>query len=194
VIKVNLLYPAQRVAKTSRVGRRPPKAASACALILVIAGGTIGWRVREHGLGIARLEQEIAGARQETARLEPLIVKVRQLEQRHSELQQRVVLIEQLKRQRNGPVQLLDQISRALPPTLWLTELRHTPSKNEVVIDGRSETLTGLSEFIAGLEASGYFKRSVEIVSGTSETMAMPQREQIKFQIRAVFQPQGAEG
>ena len=32
---------------------------------------------------------------------------------------------------------------------------------DDVVIDGRCTTLTGLSEFVSNLEASGYFKRSI---------------------------------
>ena len=32
-------------------------------------------------------------------------------------------------------------------------------------------TLTGLSDFVANLEATGYFKRSVEIVSSQTEVM-----------------------
>ena len=49
------------------------------------------------------------------------------------------------------------------------------------MIDGRSTTLTGLSDFVANLEASGYFKRSIDIVSSTTETMPQPPGELIKF-------------
>jgi hypothetical protein len=62
---------------------------------------------------------------------------------------------------------------------------------NDVLIDGRSTTLTGLSDFVANLEASGYFKRSIEIVTTTTETMPLPPGELIKFQIKAQFLPQG---
>ena len=62
---------------------------------------------------------------------------------------------------------MLDQISQALPPMLWLTELKQVGT--DVVIDGNCTTLTGLSDFVANLEASGYFKRSIEIVSTTTE-------------------------
>ena len=34
------------------------------------------------------------------------------------------MLIEQLRNGQTGPVHMLDQISRALPPMLWLTELK----------------------------------------------------------------------
>ena len=102
-------------------------------------------------------------------------------------LQQRVVLIEQLRSAQAGPVHMLDQISRALPPMLWLTELKQAGS--EVVIDGNCTALTGLSDFVANLEASGYFKRSVEIVSTTTEPLPQPPGELIKFSIKAQFQP-----
>ena len=85
---------------------------------------------------------------------------------------------------------MLDQISRALPPMLWLTELKQTG--DDVVIDGRCTTLTGLSDFVANLEASGYFKRSVEIVSTTDrDDCRTPPGELIKFSIKAVFPAAG---
>jgi type IV pilus assembly protein PilN len=106
------------------------------------------------------------------------------------QLQQRVGLIEQLRSDQTGPVHMLDQISRALPPMLWLTQLKQTPAANDVLIDGRSMTPTGLSDFVANLESSGYFQRSVEIVSSTTETT--PTGDMIKFQIKAIFQTPGA--
>jgi len=84
---------------------------------------------------------------------------------------------------------MLDQISRALPPMLWLTELKQIGP--DVVIDGRCTTLTGLSDFVSNLEASGYFKRSIEIVSTQTETITQPPGELIKFSIKAQFQRPG---
>ena len=47
-----------------------------------------------------------------------------------------------------------------------------------------------MADFVSNLEASGYFKRSIEIVSTTSEPS--PQGgELIKFSIKAIFQPPG---
>jgi Tfp pilus assembly protein PilN len=84
---------------------------------------------------------------------------------------------------------MLEQISKALPPMLWLTELKQTGT--DVLIDGNCTTLTGLSDFVANLEASGYFKRSIEIVSTTTEVMAKAPGELIKFSIKAQFQRPG---
>ena len=58
-------------------------------------------------------------------------------------------------------------------------------------IDGRCTTLTGLSDFVANLEASGYFKRSIEIVSTRPSRSPQPPGELIKFTIKALFQQPG---
>jgi Tfp pilus assembly protein PilN len=96
-------------------------------------------------------------------------------------------LIEQLRREQIGPVHMLDQISRALPPMLWLTELRQAENGTEVLIDGKATSLTGLSDFVANLEASGYFRKSVEIVNTTASPMAQPPGELITFTVRGQF-------
>ena len=111
---------------------------------------------------------------------------MQQFEQRKAQLQQRVALIEQLRKGQTGPVHMLDQISRALPPMLWLTELKQAGP--DVQIDGRATTPIGVSDFVANLEATGYFKRSIEIVSTTSEPLPQPPGELIKFSIKATFQ------
>jgi Tfp pilus assembly protein PilN len=84
---------------------------------------------------------------------------------------------------------MLDQVSRALPQMLWLTQLKQTGT--DLVLDGKCTTLTGLSEFVSNLEASGYFKRSIEIVDTKSEMAGTPPSEIIKFTIKAVFQQPG---
>src|SRR5207247_2326804 len=161
-----------------------------CSLILVLAGVFIGWRYSSLSRDSARVDAEIVAAQQETARLHSIIQQVQQFEQRKAQLQQRVVLIEQLRKGQSGPVHMLDQISRSLPSMLWLTELKQI-SETVVMIEGRSSTITGLSEFVATLEASGYFKRSVEIVSTTTESLPQPPGELIKFVIKAEFQVPG---
>jgi Tfp pilus assembly protein PilN len=72
---------------------------------------------------------------------------------------------------------------------LWLTALKQTG--DSVLIDGRSTTITALSDYVANLEATGYFKRSIEIVSTTTETMAAPVGEMVRFSIKAEFQQPG---
>jgi type IV pilus assembly protein PilN len=160
------------------------------SLILIVTVLGVGWRYYSLTRESAALDAEISAAQQETTRLHSVIQQVQQFEQRRAQLQQRVVLIEQLRKGQTGPVHMLDQVSRALPPMLWLTELRQV-GPTDVLMDGRCLTLTGLSDFVSNLEATGYFKKSVEIVSTVAEAMPQPPGELIRFSIRASFQTPG---
>jgi type IV pilus assembly protein PilN len=193
MIRINLLAAERDRGKQKAVtlGTTGQKLTIGCSLILVLAVLFIGWRYWTVGRDSARVDAEIAAAQQETARLHSVIQQVQQFEQRKAQLQQRVVLIEQLRKGQTGPVHMLDQISRALTPMLWLTALKQTGA--DIVIDGKCTNLTGLSEFVSNLEASGYFKRSVEIVSTSTETATQASGELIKFTIKGVFhQPDDA--
>jgi type IV pilus assembly protein PilN len=194
MIKINLLAAERKVAKKGggfaiQTGQT---LTVACGLILVGAVFLVGWRFWSLNRESARLDQEITSAQQETARLHSIIQQVQQFEQRRAQLQQRVALIEELRRNQTGPVHMLDQISRALPEMLWLTALKQGADPNEVLIDGLSTSPTTVSDFVANLEASGYFKRSVEIVSTQVQTITGPPGELVKFQVRAIFQQPGA--
>ena len=144
----------------------------------------IGWWYWYIQSSSANLDQQIAEAEAERGRLQNVIQQVQQFEAQRAQLQQRVTLIEQLRKGQTGPVHLLDQISRALPDTMWLTTLAQ--KVNEVSIVGRCTSLTALSDFVAGLEASNLFERPVEIVDSQVEPPAsagMP--ELIRFSVRA---------
>jgi type IV pilus assembly protein PilN len=191
LIRINLLS-AERSTKKKAVtlGTVGQKITIGCTLIILLSLTLVGWRYWALGRESARLDAEIAAGQEETIRLHSVIEQVQQFEQRRAQLQQRVVLIEQLRKGQTGPVHMLDQISRALPSMLWLTALKQTG--DSVLIDGRSTTITALSDYVANLEATGYFKRSIEIVSTTSETStAPPIGETIRFSIRAEFQQPG---
>jgi type IV pilus assembly protein PilN len=191
MIRINLLASDRERGRKRAVtlGTVGQKLTIGCSLILILAALFCGWRYWTVTRESTQLDAEIAAAQQETGRLHSIILQVQQFEQRKAQLQQRVVLIEQLRSGQTGPVHMLDQISRALPPMLWLTELKQIGP--DVVIDGRCTTLTGLSDFVSNLEASGYFKRSIEIVSTQTETITQPPGELIKFSIKAQFQRPG---
>jgi type IV pilus assembly protein PilN len=192
MIRINLLSTQRKVKKAATFQFSGQGMTLGCSLVLVAAVGLIGWRYWALGRESSELDAAISAAQQETGRLHSVILQVQQFEQRRAQLQQRVVLIEQLRKGQTGPVHMLDQVSRALPPMLWLTELKQNDKvPGEVVIDGRCTTLTGLSDFVANLEATGYFKKSVEIVSTVAEPMPQPPGELIRFSIRAIFQTPG---
>ena len=187
MIRINLLAAERTAKKKPAALQTGQKMIVGCGLILVAAISFIAWRFVALSRESKRVDDQIAAAQQETARLHSIIQQVQAFEQRKAQLQQRVSLIEQLRKSQTGPVHLLDQVSRALPQMLWLTEMKQTG--NDVQIDGKCTSPIGVSEFVSNLEASGYFKRSIEIV-GTQVEAATPQTpELIKFTIKATFQP-----
>ena len=191
MIRINLLAPDRERTRKRAVtlGTVGQKLTIGCSLILILAALFCGWRYWTVTRESSQLDADIVAAQQETGRLRSILVQVEQFEQRKAQLQQRVALIEQLRNGQTGPVHMLDQISRAMPPMLWLTQLKQMGA--DVVIDGRCTTLTGLSDFVSNLEASGYFKRSIEIVSTQTEPIPQPPGELIKFSLKAQFQPLG---
>jgi type IV pilus assembly protein PilN len=189
MIRINLLAGERKAAKKPAsallVGQ---KITIGCTSILVVAALFVGWRYWTLNQESARLDKDIADAQQEISRLRAIINQVQDFEKQKTELQQRVALIEDLRKNQTGPVHMLDQVSRALPPSVWLTELKQAP--DGITIDGRCTGLTSLSDFVSNLEATGYFKRSIEIVSSQTDTNTTG--EVTRFSIKAQFQPPGS--
>ncbi len=192
MIRINLLAAERTSTKKKKgavLGTTGQKLTVGCSVILIFAVLFIVWRLWALNRASAAIDAQIAAAQQETTRLHSVIQQVQQFEQRKAQLQQRVVLIEQLRKGQTGPVHMLDQVSRALPQMLWLTELKQVAG--DVIVDGRCMTLTGLSEFVSNLEATGYFKRSIEIVDTKTDIGGTPPTEIIRFTIKATFQQPG---
>jgi len=189
MIRINLLT-VERAAKKKAGGIQGTgqKVMVVCSLILLLSALFVGWRYWSLTKQSASIDAELTAAEQEKIRINSIIQQVQQFDQRKAQLQQRVSLIEELRKGQSGPVHMLDQISRAMPPMLWLTELKQS-SATEVLIDGRCTSQTSVSDFVANLEASGYFKRSIDIVSSSTEALATPPGELVKFTIKAQFQP-----
>jgi type IV pilus assembly protein PilN len=185
MIRINLLASERAQVKKKLTFQKGQKLTIGGSLILVAAALFIGWRYWSLGRESAQLDTDIASAQQEVARLHTIIQKVQDFEQRKAQLSQRVVLIEDLRKEQKGPVHMLDEISRALPPMLWLTEVRQ--AGGDVVIDGDSTTQTGVSDFVNNLEASGYFKKSIDIVGTTTQPLPQPPGELVTFTLKAQF-------
>ncbi|HEY3043570.1 MAG TPA: PilN domain-containing protein [Vicinamibacterales bacterium] len=185
MIRINLLASERTQAKKKLTFQSGQKLTVGCTLILVGAAVLIGWRYWSLARQSKQLDADLASAQQEAARLHSVIVKVQDFEQRKAQLSQRVVLIEDLRKEQKGPVHMLDEISKALPPMLWLTEVKQVGA--DVVIDGTSTTQTGVSDFVNNLEASGYFKKSIDIIGTRTVPLAKPPGELVSFTLRAQF-------
>ncbi|MDQ3068681.1 MAG: PilN domain-containing protein [Acidobacteriota bacterium] len=187
MIRINLLGTERAKVRTRAGLSEAQKITIGCAAIMLLAAGYIGYRFWAIGQEQARVEQELTATEAEAQRLRGVLTEVQRFEAQKAALTQRVSLIEQLRRGQTGPVHMLDEISRALPDRLWLVEL--TQKGDDVTIDGRTNTLSSLSDFVANLQNSQYFKRPVEIVTSAADTD--PQGEMVRFVVRATFVPGG---
>ncbi len=190
MIRINLLGTERARARTRAGLSEAQKITIGCTLIMLLTAGYIGYRFWSIGQESTRLEQELVAAEQEAQRLRGVLSEVQRFEAQKAALTQRVALIEDLRRGQTGPVHMLDEISRALPERLWLVEL--TQKGAEVSIEGRTSTLSALTDFVANLQNSQYFRRPVEIVSSSTE--ADQQGEFVRFVVRATFVPGGHAG
>lgn len=186
MIRINLLA-AEREKPKRRGGglSLAQKLTIACSVVLVFtAVGIVWWfwYLQQEG---GRLDRDIAAAEQETLRLREVLSQVQKFETQRAQLQQRVALIEELRKGQTGPVHLLDEVSRALPDRLWLTQMYEDKKDGALMVDGLTNSLTALSDFVANLEASGYFKRPVEIVS--SQMQPQQGAELVRFTVKAMF-------
>lgn len=157
------------------------------SLIVVAALAGVAYRHLDLQTQQREADVQLQQARAEAQRLEAVSEELARFEAQTALLQQRVALIEQLRKGQRSPVTLLDHISRGLPDRLWLTQL--TQAGADVTIEGRTTTLTALSDLIGNLESSGAFARPVEILN--SQVESGEGGDLVTFVVKAIF-PMGA--
>ncbi len=193
MIRINLIAgerekPRRRGAVPFDIGQ---KVTLVCSLILVVTALGIGWWWWALNRQQAALAADTESAQRETARLRSILGQVAAFDKQKKQLEQRVALIEELRKGQTSAVHMIDELSKALPEMLWLTSLKEDGS--ELTIDGRCTTLTALSDFVANLEKSPYFRRPVEILDSQVETGTPPAGELIKFSLKATYALPGAD-
>ena len=185
MIRINLL--AVERERTKRVRTVIPAAQRVtigAGLILVLTAVAIGWWFWSLRTESARLDAEISRAEVETQQLRSVLGQVQKFEARKAQLQQRITLIEQLRRGQTAPVHVLDEVSKAVPDRLWLIAMSQHGA--DFTIEGRTTQLTSLSDFVANLESSSWFKKPVEIVDSAVDQG--PNGDLVRFTIRATSQ------
>jgi type IV pilus assembly protein PilN len=154
------------------------------ALILLSTLVTVGWWYWSLHTESRRLDEEIARAEVEAQQLRSVLAQVQKFETEKARLQQRVTLIEQLRRGQTGPVHILDEVSRALPDRLWLVSMAQRDK--DYTLEGRTTSLSVLTDFVANLEASHWFARPVEILD--TQVDQTPAGDMVRFTVRATTQ------
>lgn len=184
MIRINLLAVDRE--RTKRVALIPAaqRVTIAATLILIATTLGVGWWFWSLHQASVRVDEDLIKGEREMQQLRSVLAQVQKFEASKAQLQQRVTLIEQLRRGQSGPVHILDEISKAVPERLWLTDM--TQKGDDIVLAGMTTSLTGLSDFVANLEGSAWFKKPVDIVD--SQVMSDPKTGDIfKFSIKAVF-------
>jgi type IV pilus assembly protein PilN len=185
MIRINLL--AVERERTKRRALIPAAHRVTIAASLILLGTALGigwwfWSLRQQS---ARVDESIAKSEVEMQQLRSVLAQVRQFETSKASLQQRVSLIEQLRRGQSGPVHAIDELSKAIPEYLWLTELAQ--KGEEFTISGMTTSLTGVSDFVANLAASSWFKRPIDLIDSQVDPSQKGSEPIIKFSVRATF-------
>jgi type IV pilus assembly protein PilN len=184
MIRINLLA-VERERTRKRVVISAAHRVTIGAFVILVGTATLivwwFWSLHEQS---SRLDDDLARAETETRQIRSVLEQVRKFESQKALLQQRVTLIEQLRKGQYAPVHLLDELSKSLPDRLWLEDLKQTGS--EFTIGGITDSMTAVSDFVANLESTRWFKKPVEIVDSQVQANAKG-GDLIKFQVKAQF-------
>lgn len=188
MIRINLLGGERQKAKSAARFDASQQLTALGSLMVVAAACGIGFWYWTLGNESTRLDGQIASLQAEAARLDKVLAEVKSFQDRKTTLQQRVALIERLRQGQTVPVQLLDHVSRSLPEMLWLTDLRE--EGQFIVIEGRTTTLIGLSDFVNNLGTNDVLQKPIQIMDSAAEAStdnksAAP--ELVHFKVRAAL-------
>ena len=185
MIRINLLA-VERERARKRIVLIPAahRVTAGATVILIGTAALIGWWFLTLRQQSAQLDIDLTQAETETRQIRSVLEQVRKFESQKAMLQQRVTLIEQLRKGQYAPVHLLDEVSKSLPDRLWLSELTQTGA--DFTIGGMTDSMTAVSDFVANLEGTRWFKKPVEILDSQVQTDAKA-GDLIKFQIKAQF-------
>jgi type IV pilus assembly protein PilN len=184
MIRINLIAVERERARKRILITAAHRVTAGATIILLGTVVLIGWwfwSLRQESI---RVDEDLVRAESETRQIRSVLEQVRKFESQRALLQQRVTLIEQLRKGQYAPVHLLDEISKSLPDRLWVSELKQTGG--DFAISGVTDSLTAVSDFVANLETTKWFKKPVEIID-SQVTPDPTAGDLIKFQIKAQF-------
>ena len=186
MIRINLLSVERTRTKKATsfampAAQRVTLGASAILIVTVVGLGWWFWSLHTQSV---TLDRDIARAETDTRNLRSVLVQVQKFEARKAQLQQRVTLIEQLRKGQAAPARVLDQISRSVPDRLWLADL--TQSGNDFTLNGFATSMTALSDFVAGIEGTKWFRKPVEIIDSQMTANAKT-GDLVKFVVKATY-------
>ncbi|MCB0393640.1 MAG: PilN domain-containing protein [Bdellovibrionales bacterium] len=114
---------------------------------------------------IAGIRSQVDSMKDEVEKLQPQIKAVRSFQEEKKQLEIQVEAIKQLSKERLLNVRALNTVQEIIPKEVWLKKLKLSAGKIE--ISGMTTTDRTITEFLASLNQSIYFRNTVLI--GTRE-------------------------
>ena len=130
-------------------------------LIIILALSVMAYLQISLSREVEAVREELARTESEINKYRRLMKEVREFRKKKKVLERKIAIIEELERLKEGPLLLLDELSRIIPESAWLENLKQRDGNIEVKgIAADNETI---AEFMRRLEASPHFER-VELV------------------------------
>ena len=156
MIRINLL-PVRELNEESNRRRELTIAGISLAVTCLFMAGIYLYQSSQ----LSKLNNELPDLRKEIEVLNGKLKEIANLENKIRELKSKHRVIEDLSNKKVGPVRVLDSLAAAIPPSLWLVELKQ--SGGNLIINGLAMDNQSVAEFIRSLSRSEHFK-NVELI------------------------------
>jgi Tfp pilus assembly protein PilN len=157
MIRINLLGVARPAAKPAA----PPTAARQALIFvgaLIVAFGIVGFFYRYWSSQIDELNKRYAEEKREADRLAQIRAENQRYLQQREQLERRINTIQELQNNRVGPVDFMAALGNMVNRTNDLYLLRVSPQGDRIVIQGQSNSVNSIANFITALKQSNRFQ------------------------------------
>ena len=189
MIKINFLQEESvHAVATERAATGLPPARQAAFFLasLLVASALTGPVYWFWNRQLNRLNQDLAAERREAARLSAIQAENQRFQQRVSEAEKRLDTVQSLQSQRVGPVALMNALGELVSRTTGLYLLTVNAQSGRLVIQGQSDSVEAIVNFIGVLRYSGSFN-DVQFHQFFQDDQE--KRLSFKFNLDCVYQP-----
>ena len=190
MIKINFLIeegvPAAAVEVAARPGlsQAPPAAIFLASLVVSLALSSLFYWFWNKQL--SRVSQDLAVEQREAARLSAIQAENQRFQQRVSEAEERLATVHTLLNKRMGPVALMNALGDMVNRTTGLYLLTVNAEGSRLLIQGQSDSVEAIANFVAVLRHSGNFA-DVQFHQFFQDDQE--KRVSFKFNVDCVYQP-----
>lgn len=152
MIRINLL-PVRAEKKKESIRQQ----VSVGILIIILALSGMAYLQISLSREVDGVRQELTNTENEINKYRKLIREVKEFKEKKKILKKKIGIIEELERKREGPLLLLDELSKLIPQSAWLENLKQ--NNGSVEIKGIAADNETIAKFMESLESSPHFER-----------------------------------